>query len=97
MNTVKINNKIVIIKPIDFEAICKLEDLGFDVTKVGSKTFSSLRSSVAFHMGITLQEASSEIEEHIKNGGKVEEFAPLLEAITESDFFQNLARNTETE
>ena len=95
MNTIKINNKVVIIKPIDFDAICTLEDLGFDVAKVGSRTLSSIRSAVAFNMGITLQEASAEIEQHIKNGGKFDEFAPLLEAITQSDFFQNLARNME--
>ena len=95
MNTIKINNKVVIIKPIDFDAICTLEDLGFDVSKVGSKAFSSIRSAVAFNMGITLQEASTEIEQHIKNGGKFDEFVPLLEAITQSDFFQDLARNAE--
>lgn len=97
MNTIIINKKIVTIKPIDFSAICALEDLGFDVTKVGSKAFSSVRSAVAFHMGVTLEEASAEIETHVKNGGKINDFVPLLEAITESDFFQNLAQNTEEE
>jgi hypothetical protein len=97
MNTVKINNKIVIIKDIDFSAICELEDLGLDVMKVGNKAFSSLRAAVAFHLGISLTEASQEIENHVKNGGKIDELAPLLEIIIQSDFFQNLARNTENE
>lgn len=98
MNTVMINNKVVVIKNIDFSAICELEDLGLDVSKVGSKTFSSVRSAVAFHMGISLDDAGKEIENHIKNGGKLDALVPLLEAIVESDFFQALAQNnTEAE
>jgi hypothetical protein len=96
MNTV-INGKNVNIKPIDFEAICELEDLGFDINTISKKTFSNIRTAVAFHMGLSLSEASAEIEGHIKNGGKIDAFVPLIEAITNSDFFQAITQNTESE
>ena len=96
MKNVVINNKTVEIKPINFAAICELEELGFDVKKVGSKTFSSIRSAVAYHMGITLEQASVEIESHFKSGGSVDDIVPLLDAIVESDFFDSLARKAKS-
>lgn len=93
MKNVVINNKTITLKPIDFGAICDLEELGFNVTSVSNRAFSSIRCAVAYQMGITLEEASAEIENHVKNGGGISDFTPFLEAITESDFFQNLAQS----
>ena len=90
MNNVIINNKAINLKPINFEALCELEELGFDVTSVSKKAFSSIRCAVAYQMGISNSEASLEIEEHIKNGGKIADFSPFIEAITNSDFFQSM-------
>ena len=97
MNTTIINGKTVKIKNINFEAICQLEDLGFDVNTISKKTFSNIRTAVAFNMGISLAEASVEIEEHIKNGGKIDAFVPLIEALINSDFFQSISQNAENE
>ena len=93
MNTITINNKTVVIKPINFAAICELEEFGFSVTGIKDKTFSSIRAAVAYHMGVGIDQASTEIESHILNGGILSDFFPLVEAITESDFFQNLTQN----
>lgn len=92
---ITINGKIVAIKPINFSAICDLEELGFSVAGMKDKTFSSIRAAVAYNMGTTLDLAGTEIENHIKNGGKLTDFFSLIEAITESDFFQALTQNTE--
>ena len=97
MNNIVINNTTVNIKPIDFEAICALEDLGFDVQTIGRKTFSSIRYAVAYHMDISVTEASTVIEKHITNGGKLADFVPFLESITKSDFFIALTKGTQTE
>lgn len=96
MNNIVINNTTVNIKPINFEAICALEDLGFDVQTIGNKTFSSIRCAVAFHMDITVENASKVIEEHILNGGKLADFAPFLESITKSDFFIAVTKGVQT-
>lgn len=95
MKTIVINGKSITTKPINFEAICELEDMGFEVLSVRRRAFSSIRSAFAYHSGFSLDEASSQIEEHIKNGGRVEDFTPFLEAITESDFFKALTQKNE--
>lgn len=94
MNTIIINNKTVVIKPINFSAICELEEFGFSLTGIKDKTFSSIRAALAYNMGVNLDQASIEIENHVKNGGTLSDFFPLVEAITESDFFQSLTQNT---
>ena len=38
-------------------------------------------------MGTDLATAGKEIEEHIKNGGSFDDFAPLFDMINKSDFF----------
>jgi hypothetical protein len=88
MKNIIINNITVSLKNIDFGAICELEDLGLDVQSIGKKTFSSIRCAVAYHMDISIDEASKVIEEHITKGGKLADFVPFLEAITSSDFFK---------
>ena len=86
-----INGKSYNLKKIDFEAMCLLEELGFSVGDLKSKTFSSCRACFAFHSGLNLIKAGEEIEAHIKNKGKFEDFSPFLTSVLESDFFQSLS------
>ena len=86
-----INGKNYSLKKIDFSAICTLEELGFSVAEVKSKTFMSYRACFAFHSGLDLIKAGEEIEAHIKNKGKMADLNPFLNAVLESDFFQNLS------
>lgn len=94
-NSVNVNNKSIIVKPIDFEAICALEDLGFDIANVRKKLFGSYRCVLAYNADISLEEASKEIENHIKNGGKLNDLYPFVEAILNSDFFKSMLANSE--
>ena len=86
-----INGKSYNLKKIDFSAICLLEELGFSASDLKSKTFTSIRACFAFHSGLDIIRAGQEIESHIKNKGKFEDFAPFLNSVVESDFFQNLS------
>jgi hypothetical protein len=86
-----INGKSYNLKKIDFSAICTLEELGFSANELKGKTFSSIRACFAFHSGLDVIKAGQEIEEHIKNKGKFEDFAPFVTSVVESDFFQNLS------
>lgn len=90
-NEIKINGKNYKLKEVDFNGICVLEDLGFSAAEIKSKTFSSMRACFAYHAGLDLVSASKEIEEHFKNKGKFEDFAPFIEKVVNSDFFQNLS------
>lgn len=92
MKTITINNKEYNIKKIDFNALCELEDLGFAVGEVKSKTFKTLRALVAFVAECDVEKASEIIEQHLKNGGKVDDFTPLFTMISESDFFRNISQ-----
>lgn len=86
-----INGKSYNLKKIDFDAICLLEDLGFSASELKGKTFSSIRACFAFHSGLDLVNAGKEIEAHIKNKGKLDDFSPFLTSVIESDFFQSLS------
>lgn len=86
-----INGKNYNLKKIDFSAICMLEELGFSAADMKGKTFSSIRACFAFHSGLDLIKAGEEIEAHMKNKGKFEDFAPFITSVVDSDFFQNLS------
>jgi len=92
MKTIKIGEKTINLKPIDFNAVCELEDLGFSVSGLKDKTFSSIRALVAFNMNLNILDASDFIQNHLKNGGKISDFSPLITHIAESDFFQSLSK-----
>lgn len=92
MKKITINGKEYVIKKIDFKAFCELDDLGFDVKQAQEKTFKSIRALIAFIANCTLDEACEIAELHIKNGGKIDDFAPLFTMISESDFFRNISQ-----
>ena len=86
-----INGKNYKLRKVDFNGICQLEDLGFSATDLKGKTFSSLRACFAYHAGLDLDSAAKEIEQHIKNKGKLDDFEPFIVSVIESDFFQSLS------
>lgn len=86
-----INGKSYKLKKVDFQGICELEDLGFDATSIKGKTFNLLRACFAYHAGLDLDKASKEIENHIKNKGKLDDFEPFIISVVQSDFFQSLS------
>lgn len=87
--TVTINGKVYPLKNIDFNAICTLEELGVDFTHIEKQGFTGIRGLAAFVMGVSKEEAGAAIFEHVRNGGSVDDLKPLLEMVTESDFFRH--------
>lgn len=92
MEKIKINEKEYELRKIDFNAVCDLEDLGLSLTKIGDKSFSSIRALVAFITESNVIKASEEIEKHIEKGGKLDDFAPLFTMVYQSDFFRNQSK-----
>ena len=92
MEKITINGKEFELRKIDFNAICELEDLGMSIVDVRSKTFNSLRALVAFVEKCDLEESSKEIEAHLTNKGKINDFAPLFDMVKKSDFFRNISQ-----
>lgn len=98
--TITINGKEYALKEITFKALTELEKLGFNLKTlqdVEGNYFGSIMSLSAFVMGVTLNEASKQIDAHIANGGQLDDFSPLFEMISESDFFRNLSKQQSVE
>ena len=90
--SITINSKEYKVPEINFGTICDLEDLGINFNDIEHKSFNFIRGLVAYTIGCDTRRANKEIEEHIGNGGGLDDFMPLIKAVTESDFFQNLAK-----
>ena len=89
MKKITINSKDYNIdKVIDFNGICELEELGLSLTELRKSKMTSIRAMLAYMGGIDTDTAGAEIMEHLKNGGSLEDFAPLIDCLVESDFFQ---------
>ena len=92
MKNIIINGKKYEIRPIDFNAICALEDKGFSLQDAAKQSMKTVRALVALVMDCDIDKAGNEVEQHIANGGKFSDFAVLIENLTESDFFRNISR-----
>lgn len=92
MEKIKINEKEYELRKIDFNAVCELEDLGMSIVDIKNKTFSSIRALVAFVERCDFDKAGKEVEAHLTSGGKVNDFTPLFEMVSKSDFFRNLSK-----
>lgn len=91
MKNITINGKEYKIKPIDFNALCELEESGFVLADAPKQTFKTLRALCAVAMGCDIVDAGKEIEEHIASGGSIADLKPLFDNLVESDFFRNLS------
>lgn len=95
MGIIKINGKEYKIKEINFGALRELEKVGFNINTLKNLTenyWGALSSLVAFTIDDKQEVADKEIESHIANGGSIDDFAPLFDSITDSDFFRNLSK-----
>lgn len=88
-----INGKEYKVKEISFNTMCELEDNGVSITDMDKKPFSVIRGFLAVIMGVDNNTAGKELNEHIKNGGSIEELATEISKLVEnSGFFQAMNR-----
>ena len=79
--------------PIDFNAVCKLEDMGVDISDIDGKVMTVARAYAALCMRKPLEIAGKEIEKHVQNGGTLNEIYEAFAAeVEKSDFFQALQK-----
>lgn len=84
--------------PLDFNAVCKLEDMGVDITSVDEKIMSTARAYAALCMRKPVSVAGQEIEKHVMNGGTLNEIYEAFGAeVEKSGFFQALQKQAEAE
>lgn len=94
----KINEKTVMAKPFDFNTICDLEDRGINIANLTGSGIGLVRAYVSICMGTTVAEAGAEIQDHVINGGNLNEINEILaKEMNESDFFQAIAKQNEAQ
>ncbi|MBO7132249.1 hypothetical protein J6V85_03290 [Candidatus Saccharibacteria bacterium] len=88
-----INGKEYQDKNIDFNFICNLEEAGISLEGLDKRPMSFIRFYVAHCMGVSVEDAGAEMEQHLIDGG---DFADIMKIFTEkmneSDFFQAMIR-----
>lgn len=91
-----INGKRYTAKPLTFNAVCELEDMGVSLAEMSKKSMSTARAYLAICADIDKEEAGGEIEAHVVAGGNINELFNVFTAeINESGFFQGLRKNQE--
>lgn len=97
MKNIKINNKDVVVKPLNYRAVSQLEEMGISLTdaeylKKNPLKFVNCAIAVLCYNG-DLDLAIDEIDNHIINGGSFVELNELvIKEFEESDFFKALNR-----
>lgn len=95
MTSFKLNGKDYKIKKYDFNAMVRLEQLGFVFQKEESdnvSTFVNLRAIIAYHTGMSSAKAGDEIQQHLnKTGAKgLQKLYLIMSTLEQSDFFKSL-------
>ena len=97
---ITINGKTYQEAELTFNAICELETAGINIMDIRKGGLSILRAYLALCMGSigAIDVAGEEIQNHIINGGKIDDLAKAFgKAVEESDFFQALSKSEEKE
>ncbi len=93
MKTFVVNGKRYNAKPFDFNLICDLEDLGISSQEAEKKPMSMVRAYFSLCAGRGKEYAGQEMEQHIINGGSLEEVMEVMsEEMEKSDFFRSLGK-----
>lgn len=95
-NTFVVNGKTYKAVPIDFNAMCALEEVGVSVENMDKKPLSTARAyfCLCYDGGEDAVAAGKEIEEHIVNGGKLDDLMDAMNVeVDKSGFFRAVSQN----
>lgn len=92
-----VNGKTYKSAEFTFNTICQLEAMGLSIENITSMPMSMIRGYFAISAKIPVDEAGKEMEQHIVNGGDLNDIGSVMSAqIEDSGFFQTLSRKVET-
>lgn len=98
MKKIIVNGKEYVAKEFTFNLVCDLEDMGYDLEKMGAKPMTITRAYFALCAGITEEVAGREIEAHIVSGGDISVISNVMhEQMENSDFFRSLNKGEEAQ
>lgn len=77
---------------ITFNDVCDLQDMGVDLTKITKlNALPTMRAIISLAFGKDRELAGQEIEQHIINGGSIEDLTEIVkDAVEDSGFFKAL-------
>lgn len=91
--TFKVNGKEYVAREFSFNLVCDLEDMGIQMEEFGEKPISTARAYFALCTGRGKDYAGKEMEQHLINGGNLEEIIVAMEEEMEkSDFFRTITK-----
>lgn len=95
-NTFTVNKVSYIAKPFDFDMVCELEEMGVTFERIEKMPMSLIRAYFALCADVSKEQAASLIENHLINGGKLDDITePMAKEMNDSDFFRALAEKEE--
>lgn len=98
MRTFELNGKRYNAAPIDFGLECDLEEMGLSIGDAFTKTNAFMRAYFSICSGLNPKAAAKEIEAHyVKNGNFGELGDVVKKEMEESDFFQAVIKNNQTD
>lgn len=85
-------------KPFDFNMVCDMEDLGFELEKIGERPRTAARAYFACCVNGNKYFAGKELEKHLISGGSMDELIDVMNhEMDTSDFFRYLTETEEKE
>lgn len=91
-----INGKFYKDADLNFNTVCKMEDMGAPITNISENIMSTVRAYVALCMRCPLEKAGEALEAHIINGGNIKDIVEAFNRkVEESGFFQALRKKSE--
>lgn len=95
-NKFTVNKVTYTAKPMDFDLICELEDMGVTFERIDKMPMSLIRAYFAICADITKAQAAELIQKHLISGGSLEDITePMAKEMDASDFFHALSEKKE--
>ena len=96
MKEITINGKTYKAVEITFNTVCELEGMGITMDEMSTKAMSFVRAYLSLCMNRPAAFAGAEMNEHIINGGTLDDVVTVIaEMIEESGFFHALSKRAE--
>ena len=97
VNRFTVNGQTYAAKPFTFKMMVDLNKLGIPLAKIGNMDVALLNAYFSICAGVDEDEAAELIEQHIINGGSLNEISEVVsKEMDESDFFRSIS-NRESE
>ena len=98
MEKISINGKVYQAREIDFNFVCLLEAEGIEMSKMGKSFMNIIKVYAAYCMGVDTETAGIEINQHLINGGNMEDLINVVsKKMDESDFFRAISKDQNEE